>query len=305
MTTQVQSNATVAAHTLTRCFALRTYSDVVAARVQLGQQLRLSMQHPEAYSIPLNQQLPDDQPAEAVAQFVHPWNVACALVNLCLNASRFGGEDLAPQEDLQLYAAAWTPLGALSFPQCVVAMAPAAAPAPAQAPPAAPAPLPTAGTGEGASESQQQQAESTAPDLGPEQASAEAQPSGALPDPSIAKQRTGQSGRPQKSPFEKSIETRKKVAAQPFWWDHLRVSARKLFKQSPAAALDDSSSGAGPVQAYMVLIGLTRAMLDGVDGKVTVGELRTYLARVDEQVSDLPTEDAANQLRRAFLPANH
>lgn len=289
MTAFIQSNVPVVEQLFQR-FKLVDAKDVVAARLALGAQLRESMQHPETYTIPLDQPLPPGIGIDDAAKYVHPWNVACALVNLCTNMPRFGGEPIAPQEDLQLYATQWELLGSYTFPAAVV---PKAEPEPE------PEPVPTEQSGPSLSE------------MGITELPKELQPptSGGsieaadvdLPDPSITLPRSGQSGRPQKSPFEKKVELRKSVGKPPFWWLHVLVSARKIFDHSPAGALDGSSEGAGPVQSYMVLLALLQQALAPVDAKMTVGALREYLREIDEQVAALPSAEAINQLRSELI----
>lgn len=310
MSVQIQANVEVATDLLSR-FSFSSYNSIVQARIELAQQIRLSMQFTEAYKIPLDQKLPAGQGLETTAQYVHPWNVACALMNVCMNGSRFGGENLTPQEDLQLYANEWVRLGTCWFPTATLAAAePAAPPAPSPSPQPpsaeaqAPLPMPEP---DGQQAAAQAAPAATTITAAADKAAARRQPEhegGDLPDSNIRLERRGsQTGRPQKSPFEKAIEERKKVAEPPFWWKHMVVSAPRLFTSSPAGALDDSSSGSGPVQSYMVLLSLVQRVLADVDAYTTVAALRNYLHEIDQQVSQLPDAKAANQLRSSLLPA--
>lgn len=304
MTVHLQADTAVVNDLLAR-FPFTSFNSIVQARVELAQQIRLSMQYPQTYQIPLDQHLPAEQGLEAIAQYVHPWNVACALMNVCLNGTRFGGDNLAPQEDLQVYVGEWKPLMGCTFPSAIVPAQQApitAAPAPAPevaVPPVMEAlghtqpPAPVADTPVHTSAAPQQPQQHEVVSHGD---------SVDLPDSDIKLERSGQTGRPQKSPFEKKIEERSKIADPPFWWKHLLISAPKIFRKSPAGALDDSSSGAGPVQSYMVLVALLRQVLDGVDPRTSVAALRTFLAEIDEQVSKLESAAAANQLRDTLVP---
>jgi hypothetical protein len=288
MTVHIQADTGVVNDLLSR-FPFTSYNSIVQARVELAQQIRLTMQHPQTYQTPIDQKLPAELGREAAAQYVHPWNLACALLNVCVNGARFGGDNLAPQEDLQVFVGEWRPLQGCTFPSAVVPLQelPKAAMTPPPPPAADAAPSPPAANP--VAQQLAQEAEAEAPD-------------GDLPDSSITKERSGQSGRPQKSPFEKKIEARSKIAPPPFWWTHAMVSAPLIFTRSPAGAADDSSTGAGPVQSYMVLVGLLQRALKGVDPHTTVAALRTYLREVDEQVRALETGKAANQLRDALVP---
>lgn len=304
MTVHLQANTEVVNNLLAR-FPFTSYNSIVQARVELAQQIRLTMQHPQTYNTPVEQQLPPDQPLQNTAQYVHPWNIACALMNVCLNGARFGGENLAPQEDLQVYVGEWKPLMGCTFPSAVVPLQ--------EKQPDAPPPMTQdmAAMGAAGAFANEQvnpvaqqlmaEAETEAAALPP---GTESGVFGDLPDSSITKERSGQSGRPQKSPFEKKIEARSKVAPPPFWWTHMMVSAPLVFNRSPAGAADDSSTGAGPVQSYMVLVGLLRRALAGVDPHTTVAALRSFLGDIDKQVAALETGKAANQLRDTLVPKN-
>jgi hypothetical protein len=117
-----------------------------------------------------------------------------------------------------------------------------------------------------------------------------------LPDPSVLAERTGESGKPQKSPFERKVEPRTKVADAPFWWKSMRYSMPRILTTNPAAALDPSSTGSGPVQSYAVLLAILQDSLRGVDGEVTVAELRQWMREVDTGIAALPSASAINQL---------
>lgn len=325
MSTHLQADTSVVNALLAR-FPFTSYNSIVQARVLLAQQIRLSMQYPQAYQIPIGQQLPAEQGVEATAQYVHPWNVACALLNVCLNGTRFGGENLAPQEDLMVYVGQWERLAGCTAPTAIVPLqeAPITPPAPSLPPVAPPAQdLGTMADADDADKSvaaqlrreadaeappvlPSAQAQQTLPGVEPAAADPvverEAAVGADLPDSNISLERTGQSGRPQKSPFEKKIEPRNKVAPPPFWWVSLTRSAPLIFHKSPAGALDDSSTGAGPVQSYMVLVALLRQVLAGVDPHTNVASLRTFLAEIDAQVSKLESAPAANQLRDILVP---
>lgn len=118
-----------------------------------------------------------------------------------------------------------------------------------------------------------------------------------LPDPSVLLGRTNpKTGRDMKSPFDRKVEARAKIAANPWWWDFFAYSAPRLFVESPAAALDPESTGAGPVQAYAALVELLLSALDGADGEVTVAQMRAYLREVQTGYNGLPDAAAINQL---------
>jgi hypothetical protein len=391
MSQYIQADTTVVNNLLSR-FEFTSYASLVAARTVLAQAIRLSMQHPQCYTaIPLQQQLPAEFGVDNAAQYVHPWNIAAALMNVCVNGPRFGGEALAPQEDLQIHLDTWRFLQGNTFPTAIVPMAapPAPEPAPAPAPitpvpaPApAPAPVPAAPTPAAAAYANEETRTATsaldavaaatsappAPSPGPSgpmaayiaaeeavlgvgnartiqglnpytglpatdattappvhlqqpgavieqpaarQVTGDVMPrtrnetlddaAGGMPDPDIRAQRTGGTGRPQKSPFEKKVEPRSKIADAPFWWKTIVKTASKILTQSPASALDADSTGAGPVQSYMVAVALLQEALKDVPPHVTVASLRNYLREVDGQVSELEWADAANQIRKELM----
>lgn len=121
-----------------------------------------------------------------------------------------------------------------------------------------------------------------------------------LPPADVTLPRMASTGRENKSPFTGKVEERKKIAAAPWWQDFWSVSAGRLFTQHPSQALDDSSTGSGPVQAYAALIALQKSVLAGVDPSVTVAELRTFLDEVESGIAALPDAAAINQLRDAL-----
>ena len=125
-------------------------------------------------------------------------------------------------------------------------------------------------------------------------------PGGKLPSADVTLPRMASTGRENKSPFTAKVEERKKIAAAPWWQDFWSVSAGRLFTQHPSQALDDSSTGSGPVQAYAALIALQKSVLAGVDPSVTVAELRTFLDEVESGIAALPDAAAINQLRDAL-----
>lgn len=117
-----------------------------------------------------------------------------------------------------------------------------------------------------------------------------------LPDSSVLAERTTKTGRPQKSPFEKPVEKRNKIAAAPWWWALWHYTAPRLFTANPAAAMDPEPTGAAPVQAYAAFVELQLAVLDHADGKLTVAELRAWLREVQSGINQLPSAEAINQL---------
>ena len=122
-----------------------------------------------------------------------------------------------------------------------------------------------------------------------------------LPDSSVLAQRTGASGRPQKSPFEGKIAERSKVAAAPYWWDHMRYSAKHVLAVNPAQALDPSSTGAAPVQSYAMLITLLQDVFKPLDPHTTVAEIRTFLREVETGMLGLESAKAVFQLCDALF----
>lgn len=117
-----------------------------------------------------------------------------------------------------------------------------------------------------------------------------------LPTADVLADRTGASGRPTKSPFERPVEARSKVGKPPFWWEHLLFSANRVFTHNPAAALDDKSTGSGPMQAYAILVQLLDKALRGADPTLNVAQLREFLREVDAGMSALPSRDAIYQI---------
>lgn len=125
-----------------------------------------------------------------------------------------------------------------------------------------------------------------------------------LPDPSVTASRVGPSGKDQKSPFLGKIELRKKLAEAPWWWPHMLHTAPRLFVDTPAQALDPSSTGTGPVQAYAALLALVSEVLRTADPALTVAELRTYLGEVATGIEALEGAEGALQLAEVlFKPA--
>jgi hypothetical protein len=117
-----------------------------------------------------------------------------------------------------------------------------------------------------------------------------------LPDPSVLAERRSETGRPQKSPFERKVELRNKIADAPFWWPHLRYTAKRLFAENPATATDPSSTGAAPVQSFAVTVALAQELLRCAPADATVAQLRTYLREVETGICGQPSADAINQL---------
>lgn len=340
--------------------------------------IRLSMEHTAAYGIPMDQQLPPENGTDSAAPFVHPHNIAAALISVVSGGHAIGVTDLQVDPALQLNVdGQWQLLNGLSAPvaglNIVLPPTPAPAPPPPPAPaPVAPAPIAPApvaaapvvtdiaglvsaalGTPDApapvaaittpaeydAYRAAQGQAgfgaivaPSTVPatpvvpatppappplpsnvtpfptaaaptpaapqvvTLAQAKAQAQYEEASGLPDASLTQARTGESGRPQKSPFEKAVESRNKIAAAPFWFEFLLHSARKVFTDHPAQAVDGSSTGSGPVQAYALLIALLEEVLRTTDGTVTVAELRTYLSEVSTGINALPSAESINQL---------
>ena len=275
---------------------LRSYTDISNARTALGQQMRLSMQHPKTYTIPLDQQLPESIPLERIAQYVHPFNVAVTLINVCFSGPAFGGEVLAPQSDLQVYVGEWTLLGNCRGP--AVAM-------PEHKPEPEPLPLPEPIIDSPAAVIEQAGSAETADVVREEQpvdATAElalAADAGEYdtPDPDIYAVRNNERGRAVKSPFSKTINARSKVAAAPFWWGQLAESAPNFFTATPPEAVTESSTGAGPVQSYVLLAELLLRTLRHADHRLTVAALRAYIRDVLDQVDAHTDAEAINQLR--------
>jgi hypothetical protein len=382
---------------------------LTTAHASLTQALLLSMQHPQAYNAPVDQALPAEVDVDGMAAYVHPYNVAAAL----LAVSRAGpsvGLELTVDPSLQVYQfdpAGWVQLQALSphiqiapvqvtLPAPPVPPAPPAPevppappappvppapPAPAPAPaapavadlsalvdaalgstaplggldttppptppareqlqaefpegvktvadlekyralmagkpeapakdviegeatrvaPAAPAPAPVATTAEGVPGPavvtlEQAKQEAARP-------ATTATPAAPLPDPNVLASRIGPTGREQSSPFARKVEMRKKLADAPWWWEFFRYSGPRLFVESPAAALDPSSSGAGPVQAYAALVALIEEVLAPADPELTVAELRTFLREVATGIDGTESAAAIWQLQRALFAA--
>jgi hypothetical protein len=117
-----------------------------------------------------------------------------------------------------------------------------------------------------------------------------------LPDPSISLGTTTPTGRTKASPFTRKVEKRNKISGAPWWWEFFKYSAPRLFAEHPAGAVDPSSTGSGPVQAYAALTRLVGEVLDGADGELTVAELRTYLREVDSAIAELDDAPAILQV---------
>lgn len=192
------------------------------------------------------------------------------------------------------------PAADLTDPANLSAMVDAAMAAPvaaAAAPVAQTAPTPTAAAPAAVVAPDVAPAASPAPQSSPApQVTAPAAPAAGtspLPNASVSAARTGASGRPQQSPFGKDVKPRNSVAAAPFWWKPLLHSAGEIFLSSPAQALDPSSDGSGPVQAYALLAELLRTTLANVNGAITVAELRTFL---DLVVTDIGAQKSAGAI---------
>jgi len=117
-----------------------------------------------------------------------------------------------------------------------------------------------------------------------------------LPDPSVLAEPRSETGRPKKSPFEKKIEPRNKVADAPFWWPFVRYSCKRLFAENPATACDPDSTGSGPVQAYAVAVAIAQEILRCAPADATVAQLRTFLREVETGINATPSADAINQI---------
>lgn len=421
MTKPIVPNPEVVAGLLAR-YTFTDYASLLPAHTELTDGVRLSMEHTAAYSIPINQLLPPEVERTAAAPYVHPLNLAAALLSVYAAGQQLGGAPLAlvPAPDLQVYNGdAWQLV--VGSPCTVTPLSLAAAPLPVPvAPPPPPVPLPptaaqadlvslvdaalgSAPPSEGltgkpaptprdagyaaiaapstvaatpivatppvaaasgpvvvprtmsgteanakfgnrygtdweyeaeaapetpitdmatlgvqgafANEPERVVASQPAlaapygqPDAPPSlplaaqlkamegTGSAPAAPAKGLPDASVLAERKTAAGRPQKSPFERPVEARNKVAAAPFWWEFLRYSASKVLTESPAAALDPSSSGSGPIQSYALLIALLQDVLRGADGDLTVAELRLFLNEIETGMTSLPSGKAIYQL---------
>lgn len=370
----LQCNPSVVAALLSR-FTFGSTLDLQQAADELSKGIRLSMEHTTAYSIPLDQQLPPEATPATAAPYLHPLNIATALVNIA------AAGQLAVDPALLVYnpPAGWVALASEQVTPVQVTITqpapppPPPPPAPAPPPPApavAPPPPPMAapaasisdlvdaainggtpaapaaittpaeydayrqGQGHPPIEGTATRVDvvapaavaatptvptTPAPPAAPAQTSpapppvtqhvtlaqarAEADNAEAvgLPDASIMAERRSTAGRPQKSPFEREVKKRNKIAPPPFWWGFLAHSAKSLFVENPAQALDPSSTGAGPIQAYALLVALQQEVLRCVDGNLTVAELRAYLRDIDTAMSALPSKDAIYQLASALF----
>ena len=124
----------------------------------------------------------------------------------------------------------------------------------------------------------------------------------ALPNASVADPKTNTaSGRPKASAFTKEVKPRSKVAEAPFWWASMVRAAPSLFTHVPAEAIDDSSEGSAPVQAYAALLELVQTVLRGVPGDVSVAELRLWSELVKADIANQPSAAAINQIRDALF----
>lgn len=226
-------------------------------------------------------------PAPAPVVAVAPTPVAPAPV-----APVASPDALSTLVDAAMAATPAAPVAAVAAPAAPVAVAepvdaPVAAPVAPQTVAASPAPI-----------------EGTATHVAPTAAAPAAAAGGSgLPNASVVVERIGAAGRPQTSPFTKEVKPRNKVADPGFWWAPLLHSAKALFTQSPAQALDPSSDGSGPVQAYAVLVALERAVLKDVPGELTVAQLRLYLDQVATDINAQPSAAAINQLVEKMFPA--
>ncbi|MCJ5690419.1 hypothetical protein LPJ08_29115, partial [Klebsiella pneumoniae] len=152
----LQTNAAAVRSLLDR-FTISTPDSLTHALDTLTAQVKLSMQNTQAYTIPLDQQLPAEHPIEVAAAFVHPYNVAAALVSLAVAAPQVGRDVVAPDPTAMVYVpelGGWKAVGAVQLVPVPVQISLAPPPAPAAAvpppPPAAPAavPLPPAPKGD-------------------------------------------------------------------------------------------------------------------------------------------------------------
>lgn len=360
--TQINPNPEVVADLLSR-YTFATLQDLQGAVGELSTGLRLSMEHTQAYGIALDQKLPADIERTSAAPYVHPHNIASALVSVA-----HAGQ-IVLDSTLLVFAGTWVPVASTPVPTVQVTIV--VAPPPVHVPPApAPPPPPPApgippapaaqggvdlvglvdaamGTGPAIVAPSSVPATPVVPSTAPapittpaqfadyrdaqghpetrgviegtatrvaaaappapsqnqqhvtlEQARAQAANAEAvgLPDPSVLAERRTETGRPQKSPFERKVEPRNKVAEPPFWWPFVRHSASRLFAENPASALDPSSTGAGPVQAYALTVQIAQELLRCTDGSLTVSELRAYLRDVETGINALPSAGPIYQL---------
>lgn len=255
-----------------------TAAHLTAARSLLGEGLRASMTNTALYGLPLEQTLPTGFSADTAHQFIHPHNVATALLNLCVSGPKLGVEALSPPEGLMVWLGQWVGLEACTFSTVTVNI-PAQAPAAAAAPQATSAPL----TGE------TQQALSL-----PETTQA------SLPPVELAWPRGEGPGRPKKSRFEVKAEPPKRLTPKPAWWSEFAPVLPRVLTVDPREAITSESSGVQPLMAYGLAVDVIEQALSQVPQSLTVGECRAFLSDLHAALLECDAKDVMFALADAY-----
>ena len=120
-----------------------------------------------------------------------------------------------------------------------------------------------------------------------------------LPSVVLTAEPQGTAGRPQKSPFEKTLKPRAKIGSAPAWWEDFERMAKNVFATPPVSLVAPDNT------TEMMTFGLTlrvaNMLLSNAHPDVTVAELREWITEVEDRLSVLPADAVAYDLINNFI----
>lgn len=109
-----------------------------------------------------------------------------------------------------------------------------------------------------------------------------------LPAVDVMAPRTGTSGRPAKSAFERQYKARDKFGPAPYWMEEFLQCFPKMLTAAPPDAANSDSTSPTMVMAFGLSLALLRSALKDVPGNVTVAGLLDYINDVDAAATASP-----------------
>lgn len=259
---------------------------LAAMATQLGEALHASQTTGHLYNLALDGAL---VPNVALAEQVHPWNLAATLLSAVAAGPSYGLHPAVPE--LWVWQGEWVPLRTFQiaprgFP---ITAQQQAAPAPADA-------LTSPAAVGGASPLAGAEVAPVEPDAAPAHAQAESGPvSASLPPINVCATVTSPKGRPQKSAFDREYRARDRLGAMPTWWVGAIGFMTSLFEVDPAQSVPVENSPS-PVMEFGLAVDLAQRVLRSAPADATAAELRTWLDTLVTSVEGSPSGPVAFDL---------
>lgn len=248
------------------------------AAKNLAVQLRHSMTETTLYNLPLDQTLPDGAAFESAYKYVHPFNIAVAMLT-CQDSTNFFGTlpEITPK-GLMLYTGMWQELGDVEFEPF-----PPIRPKDNLSPP-------ITRVDEAIENLIAAEATDPPPVTRPND----------LPHTNVSAAKTGTKGKAVRSAFDKTYRAKSISKSRPAWLKEFNVAVDGLLVVSPNELVSVDSASPDAVMAYTYALILFDRMISQAPPGATVDDLAGWVMRARASITSSTAANVANLLAEAW-----